>query len=109
MAAKVRVFFETVPNSEISPLASVPAGIGRPAAPAPLNLAEDKDSDFLYLKPMFDNVLADGFTVFDLRSFRPDFRSIGPVDRELERLIFGYDFLVLIPHPAASHPLTKDP
>lgn len=84
------------------------AGIGRPAAPAPLNLAEDKDSDFLYLKPMFDNLLADGFTVFDLRSFRPDFRSIGPVDRELERLIFGYDFLVLIPHPAASHPLTKD-
>lgn len=84
------------------------AGIGRPAAPAPLNLAEDKDSDFLYLKPMFDNLLPDGFTVFDLRSFRPDFRSIGPVDRELERLIFGYDFLVLIPHPAASHPLTKD-
>jgi len=85
------------------------AGIGRPAAPAPLNLAEDKDSDFLYLKPMFDNVLADGFTVFDLRGFRPDFHSIGPVDRELERLIFGYDFLVLIPHPAASHPLTKAP
>lgn len=84
------------------------AGIGRPAAPAPLNLEEDKDSDFLYLKPMFDNLLADGFTVFDLRSFRPDFRSIGPVDREMERLIFGYDFLVLIPHPAASHPLTKD-
>lgn len=80
------------------------AGIGRPAAPAPLNLAEDKDSDFLYLKPMFDNLLADGFTVFDLRGFRPGFRSLGPVDREMERLIFGYDFLVLIPHPSASHP-----
>lgn len=81
------------------------AGIGRPPAPAPLNLAEDKDSDFLYLKPMFDNMLADGFTVFDLRGFRPGFRSLGPLDREMERLIFGYDFLVLIPHPVASHPI----
>jgi hypothetical protein len=81
------------------------AGIGRPAAPAPLNLAEDKDSDFLYLKPMFDNLLADGFTLFDLRGFRPGFHSLGPLDREMERLIFGYDFLVLIPHPTASHPL----
>lgn len=81
------------------------AGIGRPPAPAPLNLAEDKDSDFLYLKPMFDNMLADGFTVFDLRGFRPGFRSLRPLDGEMERLIFGYDFLVLIPHPVASHPI----
>jgi len=85
------------------------AGIGRLPAPAPLNLAEDKDSDFLYLKPMFDNLLADGFTVFDLRAFRPEFRSLGPVDREMERLIFGYDFLVLIPHPAASHTFPINP
>src|SRR4029077_19929738 len=62
------------------------AGIGRPAAPATLDLARDKDSDFLYLKPMFDNLLTDGFTVFDLRGFRPGFRSLGPVDREMERL-----------------------
>jgi len=83
------------------------AGIGRPAAPAPLNLAEDKDSDFLFLKPMFDNLLAEGFTVFDLRGFRPGFRSLGAVDRDMERLIFGYDFLIIIPHPAASHPATR--
>ena len=42
--------------------------------------------------------------MFDLRGFRSGLRSLGPVDREMERLIFGYDFLVLIPHPAASHP-----
>jgi len=54
------------------------AGIGRPATPAPLNLAEDKDFDFLYLKPMFDNLLAEGFTVFDLRGFRPGFRFPRP-------------------------------
>lgn len=81
------------------------AGIGRPAAPAPLNLAEDKDSDFLYLKPMFENLLPTGFTFFDLRGLRHEFRSLGPVDREMERLIFGYDFVVLIPHPTASHVL----
>jgi hypothetical protein len=81
------------------------AGIGRPAAPAKVNLAEDKDSDFLYLKPMFDNLLAEGFTVFDLRGFRPGFRSLSPMDREMERVIFGYDFLILIPHPVSSHPI----
>ena len=32
------------------------AGVGKPAQPSPLNLAEDKDSDFLFLKPMFDNM-----------------------------------------------------
>ena len=81
------------------------AGIGRPAAPGSLNLAQDKDSDFLYLKPMFDTMFSEGFTLFDVRSFRPGFRSLGPVDREMERLIFGYDFLVLIPHPTPSQPV----
>jgi hypothetical protein len=81
------------------------AGIGRPAAAAPLDLAEDKDSDFLYLKPMFENMQPEGFTVFDLRGLRAGFHSLGNVDREMERLILGYDFLVLVPHPAASHNL----
>jgi hypothetical protein len=43
-------------------------------------------------------------TIFDLRAFRNDFGSLGAVDREMERLVFGYDFLVLIPNaiPAAT-------
>jgi hypothetical protein len=77
------------------------AGMGRPFEAAELNLREDKD--FLYLKPMFDNLASDGFTLFDLRAFRKEFSSLGPIDKELERLIFGYDFLILIPNAAPSH------
>jgi hypothetical protein len=78
------------------------AGVGKPYQASPLNLAEDKDSDFLYLKPMFDNLLTEGFTLFDLRGLRKNFKSLGTVDREMERLIYGYDFLVLVPTPTPS-------
>src|SRR5580692_3367751 len=78
------------------------AGIGRPAQPADFNLAEDKDSDFLFLKPMFDNLENEGWTMFDLRGLRKGFRSLEPVDKEMERMIFGYDLLVLIPNATPS-------
>lgn len=78
------------------------AGIGQPMQAAEFNLAEDKDSDFLYLKPMFEKVGSDGLTMFDLRAFRKHFASLGAVDKEMERLIFGYDFLVVFPNAAPS-------
>ena len=78
------------------------AGIGRPYQPADFNLAEDKDSDFLFLKPMFDNLESGGWTMFDLRGLRKGFRSLEPVDKEMERIIFGYDLLVLIPNATPS-------
>jgi hypothetical protein len=78
------------------------AGIGRPFQPAEFNLAEDKDSDFLFLKPMFDNLESEGWTMFDLRGLRKEFRSLEPVDKEMERMIFGYDLLVLIPNATPS-------
>jgi hypothetical protein len=78
------------------------AGIGRPSQPADFNLAEDKDSDFLFLKPMFDNLEPEGWTMFDLRGLRKGFRSLEPVDKEMERMIFGYDLLVLIPNATPS-------
>lgn len=78
------------------------AGIGHPYQPGDFNLAEDKDSDFLFLKPMFDHLQADGWTMFDLRGLRKGFSSLEPVDKELERLIFGYDLLVLIPQATPS-------
>ena len=82
------------------------AGIGRPFQPGDFNLAEDKDSDFLFLKPMFenmfDNLTSEGWTMFDLRGLRKGFRSLGPVDKELERMIFGNDLLVLIPQATPS-------
>ncbi|MBS1852264.1 MAG: hypothetical protein JST79_15260 [Acidobacteria bacterium] len=78
------------------------AGIGRPFQPVQFNLAEDKDSDFPYLKPLFERQIKEGWTVFDLRGLRRGFRSLGPVDKDLERLIFGCDFLVLIPQGTPS-------
>jgi hypothetical protein len=78
------------------------AGIGRPFQPATFNLVEDKDSDFRFLKPMFDNLENDGWTMFDLRGLRKGFPALGPVDKELERLVFGNDLLVLIPNAMPS-------
>jgi hypothetical protein len=78
-------------------------GIGRPFQPSPFNLAEDKESDFLYLRPIFDSVQNDGMTMVDLRAFRNKFASLGTVDREMERLIFGVDFMVLVPNGTPSH------
>ncbi len=81
------------------------AGIGRPFQPGDFNLAEDKDSDFLFLKPMFDNLASQGLTMFDLRAMRKGFRSLGPVDKEMERMIFGNDLLILIPQATPSRQL----
>jgi hypothetical protein len=78
------------------------AGIGHPYQPGDFNLAEDKDSEFIFLKPMFDNLESSGWTMFDLRALRKGFGSLGPVDKELERMIFGYDLLVLIPNATPS-------
>src|ERR1700733_2378837 len=78
------------------------AGIARPYQPADFNLAEDKDSDFLFLKPMFSNLESEGWTVFDLRGLRKGFRDFEPVDKETERIIFGYDLMVLIPNATPS-------
>jgi hypothetical protein len=78
------------------------AGIGRPYQAGDFNLAEDKDSDFLFLKPMFDNLETTDWTMFDLRGLRQGFRSLEPVDKEMERLIFGYDLLILIPNATSS-------
>jgi hypothetical protein len=82
-----------------------PAGVGRPAAAGALDLAHDKDSDFRWLAPLFAAQVAKAWTLFDLRALRPSFGTYGKLDGELERLIFGYDFLVLIGDPRASHPL----
>jgi hypothetical protein len=82
------------------------AGIGRPPQPVPLDLKGDKDSDYRFLSPFFDAMPGDDLTLFDLRNFRAKFRTYGKLDPEMERLVFGYDFLVLIPRPRAAAPVT---
>ncbi len=81
------------------------AGIGKPAEAGPLDLATDKDSSFLFLKPLFDAQVENSWTLYDLRALRDGFSKYGKIDSELERAIFGYDFVVLIPDPKPSHVL----
>jgi hypothetical protein len=79
------------------------AGIGKPAEAGPLDLAGDKDSPFLFFKPLFDTQVENSWTLYDLRALRDGFSKYGKIDPELERVIFGYDFVVFIPNPKASH------
>ena len=46
------------------------------------------------------NQNAHGWTLFDLRGLRKSY--FGPDEIELERIVFGYDFIVLIPNAKAS-------
>jgi hypothetical protein len=79
------------------------AGIGRPFQAAPLDLANDKDSEFSFMAPFLANSIENQWTIFDLRALRNKFHSYGKLDPEIERLTFGMDFVVLIPDPKASH------
>jgi len=80
-------------------------GIGKPSGKEKLDLRTDPRGDFTFLAPMLDNMLKDSWTMYDVRAFRAHFGSYGAVDKEMERMIFGYDFLVLIPETTASHDL----
>jgi hypothetical protein len=40
-----------------------------------------------------------------LRAFRDGFSKYEKIDPEMQRVIFGYDFVVLILDPKASHSL----
>jgi hypothetical protein len=79
------------------------AGIGKPAEAAPLDLAGDKDSPFLFFKPLFDSQIENSWTLYDLRALRDGFSKYDKIDPELERVIFGYDFAVFIHDPKAAH------
>ena len=54
------------------------------------------------LAPLYAEAYPKGWTIFDLRPLRNNFANFGRVDRDLERLIFGYDMLVLIPDVTAQ-------
>ena len=82
------------------------SGIGRPFQTVPVDLVAGADSEFRFLKPFVDNHPGhDSWSLYDLRVLRDHFDRYGPIDPGLERVIFGFDFLVLIPDPKASHTL----
>lgn len=76
-------------------------GYGRPA-----NLEKfvtDEDESYRWLKPAIDDQVPDGWTLFDLRRLR--FQELGPVDVDMERLIYGYDLLIIIPESTPADPV----
>jgi len=76
------------------------AGVGHPYQADSSKILDDPD--YKFMKPMVDNLAPEGWTVFDLRELRKNFRALGSVDTSTERLVFGYDLLVLIPQVTAS-------
>jgi len=67
------------------------------------DLQHDADSDYLFLQLLFANQKVDAWTLFDLRALRSHFAELGKMDEGLERVIFGYDLLLVIPNASASH------
>ena len=63
----------------------------------------DEDSDYRWLKPAIDNQAANAWTLYDLRKLR--FTKTGPVDPDMERLVYGYDLLVIIPELTPADPV----
>jgi hypothetical protein len=63
----------------------------------------DEDPDYRWLKPAIDNRAANAWTLYDLRKLR--FTKTGPVDPDMERLVYGYDLLVIIPELTPADPV----
>jgi len=57
------------------------------------------------LRPLADAMYSNAWTIFDLRKLRPRFDSLKIADYNFEKVVFGYDFLVLIPRTTADQPL----
>jgi len=72
------------------------AGIGRPYTPESFKMLDD--DDYKFMKPFVDAAGCEGWTVFDLRKLRGGSIS----DPSLQRLVLGYDLLVLIPEATAA-------
>ena len=81
------------------------AGMGHPYAPVPLDLLHDKRADFGFMTPFFKD-LGTTPVLYDLRTLRSPFARSGVQSVDLERVIDGYDLLVVIPVAHPSHQVT---
>jgi hypothetical protein len=75
------------------------AGYDRPMKLAPFVMEED--DDYHWMKPVVDHQVANAWTVYDLRSLR--FQKLGAVDPDMERVIYGYDLLIIVPEFTPAH------
>ena len=54
-----------------------------------------EDDDYHWLKPVMDNRVPNAWTLYDLRDLR--FQKLGAVDPDMQRVIYGYDLLIIVP------------
>jgi hypothetical protein len=78
------------------------AGPGKPSQVTAMRPAGTPGDEFGFLAPLVAQAGTGGMTMFDMRPLRRQFASFGPMDRELERLILGYDLVILIPSVRAA-------
>jgi len=76
--------------------------MGRPYAPIPLDLLHDKRADFAFMAPFFAGLGATP-VLYDLRALRRAYAESGLQSLNLERVVDGYDLLVVIPVAHPSH------
>jgi hypothetical protein len=61
------------------------------------------EARYRYLQPVFANLLASEWTMFDLRPLRQEVATPGgAIDAELTTLVFGYDILIVVPEGTPS-------
>jgi hypothetical protein len=79
--------------------------VGRAMKAVPYDALSDKELH--PLQPFVELALQHkAWSLFDLRALRRSLES--SADASLQRFLHGYDFLVVIPHPTASHEISVD-
>ena len=78
------------------------AGIGKPWASSAYALDDPDHKRFAFLAPFVLSMVPSGWTLYDLRPLRVHFSQAGIADAGYERLVFGYDFLLLVPQTTAD-------
>jgi hypothetical protein len=63
----------------------------------------DEDRDYRWLKPAVESQILNAWTVYDLRKLR--FMELGPVDPDMERMVYGYDLLIIVPELTPADPV----
>lgn len=76
-------------------------GYNRPGKLEPFSLGEG--DLYPWVKPAVDSRLPNEWTLYDLRKLR--FQPLGSVDPQMERLIYGYDLLVIAPKITPADPI----
>jgi len=77
------------------------SGPGKPMKATPIKLTS-KDSPLPGVKPLIEIAARhpDSWSLFDLR---PKFSSLGRVEPEMEKVLYGFDLVIVVPKGEASH------